>query len=43
MVADPNPENPVEAIASDIDEGSFVQKQRFSDAAVELSEWGPSN
>ena len=42
IVADPNPENPVEEIASDIEEGSLVEEQRLSDAEDEISEWGPA-
>ena len=42
IVADPNPESPVEEIASDVEEGSFVEEQRLSNAADELSEWGPA-
>ena len=34
--------DPVEEIASDVEEGSFVEEQRLSDAADELSEWGPA-
>ena len=43
IVADPNPEDPVEEVASDVEEGSFVEEQRLSDAADELSEWGPAS
>ena len=42
-VADPNPEDPVEQVASDVEKGSFVEEQRLSDAADELSEWGPAS
>ena len=42
IVADPNPENPVEEIASDVEEESFVEEQRISDAADELSGAGPA-
>ena len=43
IVADPNPEDPVEEVASDVEEESFVEEQRLSDAADELSEWGPAS
>ena len=34
--------SPVEAIQTDVAEESFVEEQRMSDAADELSEWGPA-
>ena len=42
IVVDPEPEDPVEAIQTDVAEESFVEEQRMSDAADELSEWGPA-
>ena len=42
IVADPNHEDPVEEVASDVEKGSFSKEQRLSDAAVELNEWGPA-
>ena len=41
-MVDPDPESPVEEIDDEIEQESFVEEQRISDAADELSEWGPA-